>query len=175
MQCNHITRKERQCKNKSTQPFCHLHRKGKFVQDRPTQCPVCYNTLAQCKKPLPCGHWVHMSCVKRANTGTCPLCRHKIPGLKVVQSTDDAETIMYEIPVELPEMAVILYVLFVHICKSCISDAVILIYMISGLLNEYVPIDAIGNQEIAELLYLECVNVIEDNELMHNPNLLQYQ
>jgi hypothetical protein len=49
-----------------------------FVQERPDECPICFEDMND-KRPLKCGHWVHMTCIEKSPTHTCPLCRVHVP------------------------------------------------------------------------------------------------
>lgn len=42
---------------------------------RPTECPVCYETLELEKPILECRHWICFDCLQRWIQATCPICR----------------------------------------------------------------------------------------------------
>lgn len=43
--------------------------------EKPTDCPICYESLQNEPAPLRCGHWLHLSCVRRHFKPECPICR----------------------------------------------------------------------------------------------------
>lgn len=44
-----------------------------------TECPVCFEEFETNFTPLePCGHFIHIECVKKTNKMECPLCRQPI-------------------------------------------------------------------------------------------------
>jgi hypothetical protein len=44
-----------------------------------TECPVCFEEFETNFTPLePCGHFIHIECVKKTNKMDCPLCRQHI-------------------------------------------------------------------------------------------------
>lgn len=42
--------------------------------NKPTECIICLEELKE-KYALPCGHWLHMSCVQKHFKPECPICR----------------------------------------------------------------------------------------------------
>lgn len=93
MQCNHFFN-GRQCKLRTHDPggLCHFHRyKSKF--EKPKECPICLCSLAQTKKPLLCGHWVHKSCLEKSDNQQCPICRHDLRIHKPVIIPEHASTL----------------------------------------------------------------------------------
>ena len=48
-----------------------------FVCEKPSECPVCYESLNE-DKALSCGHWVHKSCIIKSKKDNCPMCRQKV-------------------------------------------------------------------------------------------------
>jgi hypothetical protein len=46
--------------------------------DKPSECPICYESLENEKTPLNCGHWIHINCVKKHFRPECPLCRSPV-------------------------------------------------------------------------------------------------
>jgi len=88
IQCKGITLKKEQCKKKmKNREYCVLHDKTVIVCDdrfKEDYCPVCYEDFEKSFKPLkPCGHYVHLDCVKKTKKLECPICR------KEVKDTDD--------------------------------------------------------------------------------------
>jgi hypothetical protein len=45
------------------------------MAERPSDCIICYETLSITEPPLPCGHYLHLACVKKHFKPECPLCR----------------------------------------------------------------------------------------------------
>jgi hypothetical protein len=45
--------------------------------EKPQDCPICLDKLNE-SNPLQCGHWVHMSCLKKHFKPECPICRKKL-------------------------------------------------------------------------------------------------
>lgn len=46
--------------------------------DKPSDCIICTESLNNVDAPLPCGHWLHLSCVKKHFKPECPICRTKL-------------------------------------------------------------------------------------------------
>ena len=65
----------------ANKPYCAFH-KHQFLNwsiDKPQNCPVCYEDFTKKdKKPLSCGHWVHMSCIVKWGKMECPVCREEV-------------------------------------------------------------------------------------------------
>lgn len=58
---------------------CKLHKEHKqFVEEKPDECPVCYETFSEKDKHLACGHWIHLDCVKKSMKAECPICRKPV-------------------------------------------------------------------------------------------------
>lgn len=49
-----------------------------FQEEKPQDCPVCFESLANENKTLSCGHWVHKECVIKSKKDCCPLCRQTV-------------------------------------------------------------------------------------------------
>lgn len=48
---------------------------GKPASNKPSDCPICFESLALEKNAMICGHWVHLECAKKQTRDECPLCR----------------------------------------------------------------------------------------------------
>jgi hypothetical protein len=44
---------------------------------KPEDCPICLEILGN-EKPLACGHWVHIECLRKHFKPECPMCRKKL-------------------------------------------------------------------------------------------------
>ena len=51
---------------------------SQFQEEKPTECPVCFESLSNEQKTLSCGHWVHKECVIKSKKDCCPLCRQTV-------------------------------------------------------------------------------------------------
>lgn len=73
--CLGTTLKGKKCKNKTFEKhnYCKIHYE-KFRLEKPSECPICFESLEQVKVPLDCGHWVHRSCLLKWRS-ICPVCR----------------------------------------------------------------------------------------------------
>src|SRR3989304_1533996 len=49
-----------------------------FKQDKPEDCPVCYESINSQKEALECGHWVHTECIVKSTKAQCPICRRSL-------------------------------------------------------------------------------------------------
>ena len=80
MQCKHYTIEKKRCKLHTTENniFCHRHIKTTTNFTKPKECPICWNSIHQCSKPLICGHWVHKTCIIKSNKAECPICRQQL-------------------------------------------------------------------------------------------------
>jgi hypothetical protein len=56
--------------------------------ERPDDCAICYNKMTDVK-PLECGHWIHLECVKKHFKPECPMCRRKL-NIQVTGSLPEA-------------------------------------------------------------------------------------
>jgi hypothetical protein len=45
--------------------------------EKPEDCIICYDKLGQ-EKPLPCGHYTHMACLKKHFKPECVMCRRPL-------------------------------------------------------------------------------------------------
>jgi uncharacterized Zn finger protein (UPF0148 family) len=54
--------------------LCNRHR---FTQDKPKDCPVCYQDMDE-SSCLCCGHWVHRECIVLSGKLECPICRRSV-------------------------------------------------------------------------------------------------
>jgi hypothetical protein len=55
----------------------HQHKSHNWIQEKPDECPVCFEGLGR-SKPLSCGHWVHRNCILQSGKKECPICRAKL-------------------------------------------------------------------------------------------------
>ena len=46
--------------------------------ERPTDCIICCETLSINEPALSCGHYLHLTCVKKHFKPECPLCRRPL-------------------------------------------------------------------------------------------------
>ena len=65
----------------------------KWIQEKPEECPVCYEEMASEKDSLECGHWVHVLCIQKSLKAQCPLCRHKLTNVSLFDR-DDYDSLM---------------------------------------------------------------------------------
>lgn len=49
-----------------------------FQEEKPQDCPVCFESLSNENKTLTCGHWVHKECVIKSKKDCCPMCRQTV-------------------------------------------------------------------------------------------------
>ena len=49
-----------------------------FQEEKPQDCPVCFESLEKENKTLSCGHWVHMDCIIKSKKDCCPMCRQQV-------------------------------------------------------------------------------------------------
>ena len=62
------------------------YKKEKFIQEKPEECPICYEYLEDIEDNLlECGHWFHYKCIlktKNINENShfykCPICRKQV-------------------------------------------------------------------------------------------------
>lgn len=51
-----------------------------YPLEKPTDCPICADTMENVATPIgPCGHWMHVECMKNCTKPECPICRAKVP------------------------------------------------------------------------------------------------
>ena len=48
-----------------------------FRQEKPEDCPICTEKIGD-EDILDCGHWIHISCVKKHFKPECPVCRKSL-------------------------------------------------------------------------------------------------
>lgn len=78
--CKGITLNGEKCSRKVRDAdYCFQHssqaNSSKYAQQKPENCPVCYDSLDNQKNALQCGHWVHTKCVIQSGKEECPVCR----------------------------------------------------------------------------------------------------
>lgn len=66
---HHSTRRGKYCKGHKTQ----------YALEKPDQCSICLCALNKKDQPWPCGHYVHLDCIKQSLKPQCPLCRAELP------------------------------------------------------------------------------------------------
>ncbi len=49
-----------------------------FVEDKPTDCPICAIKLEDTDQPLSCGHYIHKECFMKTKNTICPMCRTEV-------------------------------------------------------------------------------------------------
>lgn len=78
--CHGTTKNGRPCRRKvknGTLCIHHRDKKKTWVQEKPDECPVCFEPLGKIR-PLSCGHWVHKNCVLMSGKKECPICRRAV-------------------------------------------------------------------------------------------------
>ena len=62
--CIATTKQGNQCANKPKKGsnYCTRHH-DLFRFDKPSECPICFESMADEHQPLPCGHWAHKNCI----------------------------------------------------------------------------------------------------------------
>lgn len=157
MQCRHNISLNHRCKNitKNTCGYCRWHEKlysdnEKFLEDRPQECPVCYNKLCQVTRPLSCGHYVHKSCVIKSGKSECPICRKYIPNLLNKNKSDigddtnnnsdndDSPVLEIEIPNEYINFSVLLFQIYSKIFANRFGSLNLQDF-ISPLIDDIIP------------------------------------
>ena len=154
MQCRHNITLNHRCKifTKNTSGYCRWHEKlysdnEKFIEDRPQECPVCYNKLSQVTRPLSCGHYVHKSCVIKSGKSECPICRKILPNIINKNScgissdnsdTDDSPILEIEIPNEYINFSVLLFQIYSKIFANRFGSLNLQDF-ISPLIDDIIP------------------------------------
>ncbi len=46
--------------------------------EKPSDCAICYEKLEDTEAPLVCGHYLHLSCLKKHFKPECAICRHPL-------------------------------------------------------------------------------------------------
>lgn len=76
--CRGITLTGEQCNRKvKSGEHCFQHA-NKFFSSKPSECIICYESLANQRHALKCGHWIHNDCIVKSAKAECPLCRCKL-------------------------------------------------------------------------------------------------
>jgi len=80
--CQGITLSGQQChrvvKNDN---YCYQHRQNdvkKHRETKPSECIICFESLANQRHALECGHWIHLKCIIESAKAECPICRTKL-------------------------------------------------------------------------------------------------
>lgn len=81
--CQGITLTGTQCHRKiKNHEYCHQHRQSlnvkKHREPKPTECIICFESLANQRHALECGHWIHFNCIIESAKAECPICRTKL-------------------------------------------------------------------------------------------------
>ncbi len=82
--CQGITLSGGQCHRKiKNQQYCYQHRQNpcdvkKHRETKPSECIICYESLANQRYALECGHWIHIKCIINSAKAECPICRTKL-------------------------------------------------------------------------------------------------
>ena len=58
--------------------ICDDHIKLLNIYEKPTECPICLQTLTDEFPVFPCAHWVCKSCILNSSNHNCPFCRQQI-------------------------------------------------------------------------------------------------
>ena len=61
-----------------------------FIEDKPDECPICWESLDEVDEPLSCGHYMHKNCLLNGGQTICGICRQE-----VYLSDDELATIEY--------------------------------------------------------------------------------
>lgn len=61
-----------------------------FIEDKPDECPICWESLDEVAEPLSCGHYMHKNCLLSGGQTICSICRQE-----VYLSDDELATIEY--------------------------------------------------------------------------------
>lgn len=162
MQCKYIINDDQQCKIRTLNPvgYCHrhLHKVNLYKFPKPKSCPVCFERVHQCRKPLSCGHWIHKSCVRKSGKAECPLCRQNLPEIEI---PEDSEYELFDIPQDALVLAVIAYQLYSHIISP--NQRILgLDHFVSGVINDTIPIDHPSHNSIMAFLYGEALGLLFD-------------
>lgn len=79
--CQGITLQNRQCCRYIRRGmYCYQHSiaQPRFMQEKPSECIVCCESLANQHNALACGHWIHTKCIINSAKAECPICRHQL-------------------------------------------------------------------------------------------------
>jgi hypothetical protein len=82
--CQGITLSGVPCHRKvKNQQYCYQHRQDpysvkKHRETKPSKCIICYESLANQRNALECGHWIHIKCIINSAKAVCPICRTKL-------------------------------------------------------------------------------------------------
>jgi len=81
--CKGVTSKGKPCTRTVQGEYCFQHvyteQPKKYIQLKPDECLVCYESMETVKNPLPCGHWIHKECIIESAKAECPFCRKMVP------------------------------------------------------------------------------------------------
>lgn len=97
-QCSFWIKDGKKCINtrRGSSGYCSLHNRyknGSVAQDRPDECVVCTEPFGHDNPLIPCGHWVHLSCIYKSGKGECPICREKLD-----LTEEQKANIVYNVP-----------------------------------------------------------------------------
>ena len=176
MQCSYFINGDKRCKLKTNNSngFCHRHKHVEvFKFAKPETCPVCYNSIHQCVRPLVCGHWIHRRCVQKSGKPECPLCRKPLPDIpctctrtsdtEIDNLLNDPNFARVDIPEDAIIFAVIVYQLYAFVVSP--NNRVLgLNHFISCILNDIIPIEHPGHQGLATFMYGEALQIFFNPE-----------
>jgi len=153
MQCKEYTNNKKRCKLYTTNnnTACHIHSKVESKFPKPKECPICFNSIHQCSKPLICGHWVHKSCIQKSMKFECPICRTSLATKSTIQDT----TII-------PENAAILAVIAYKLYSNIIRPNNILLgldYFTTCILSEFISIEHPTYSLTSALFYADALEI----------------
>jgi len=155
MQCNFLLDNKTKCKNKTikSNKYCTEHLDFKFP--KPKTCPVCFNSIHQCTRPLSCHHWIHKSCIRKSGKRECPICRKDLPEIEHVEQKGTPEN-----DIELPQNSAIFAVIAFKLYSKIIHPAkrvMGLDHFITGVLDVFIPLDHPLHATMATFLYAEAL------------------
>lgn len=77
--CIAKTKTGHQCKKDHliNEDYCASHKKL-FKYSKPSQCPICFESMNKEHQPLSCGHWSHKKCILKWGHAICSICKRNI-------------------------------------------------------------------------------------------------
>ncbi len=172
MQCSYLITPDRRCKlrTRSLIGYCHRHKnKIHFTFPKPKNCPVCFCSIHQSKRPLECEHWVHRRCVEKSGKAQCPICRASLSDVNITSHPLDLTELIEElftdpnferidIPGDTVTLAVMLYQLYAFIISP--NNRILgLNHFISCMVNDIIPLDNPNHNSISAILYGEALSI----------------
>lgn len=90
--CKAYTMSGKKCKYKCKERgYCNVHNKI-YKYDKPDECCICFESSSNIHHPLECSHWVHVKCIKKWGTNSCPLCKVTLNKIKVKKKKENVLT-----------------------------------------------------------------------------------